>query len=110
MLRTEIVDSFLRKTMAWSAVLIAVTLAFVVAYQQNQIHVLREQAMKHDEFIKFMEQGKRFNLQDGKALFMMCTEDRYVSPEIKNMVWGVYADGETDFSTWMREQDVCKSK
>lgn len=96
--------------MAWSATLIAITLAFVVAYQQNQIHNLKDSAIKHDEFIDFMKQGKRFSLQDGKALFMICTEDRYVSPEIKNMVWGVYADGETDFSQWMREQDVCKAK
>ena len=109
-METHNVDCLLKRGSVFALVAVILILMFTVAYQQRQIVLLDDRAKAHDEFIKFMQQGERFTYTDGKALFLLATEGRYVPQETKNKVWELYKSGDTSFSSWLRMQDVCKDE
>lgn len=110
MIDAKRLDVLTKRCALFSWVLLMFAMIFVIAHQQKEIVILKDQAGKHDEFIHFMQQGERFTFEDGKALFLICTKDQNVPESIKQEVWSLYGESETSFSSWLRMQDVCKSK
>lgn len=104
---TSEANDLLKKSSIIGLMSVTIALMIVVAYQQSQIHDLTDRATAHDEFIRFMQQGERFTLRDGKALYVIISDNKELSEKTKDTVFKIYKDeGSTQFSDWVAQQNV----